>query len=190
MTELKVPGLEPKTVENASPAAREIMLKTKKALGFIPNMYSGMAGNPALLDAYTYAYSTFRAQAGFSPQEQEVIFLSVAYENSCEYCVAAHSFIADSMSKVPKEVTDAIRNNTVIPDKKLNALSRFTKVMTATRGLPGQEEIERFLAAGYKPEDILGVITGIGVKTFSNYFNHMNNTAVDKVFAGRIWKKA
>jgi len=59
MNDLKVAGLEPKTVENASPIAREIMLKTKKALGFIPNMYSGMAGNPALLDAYTYAYNSF-----------------------------------------------------------------------------------------------------------------------------------
>lgn len=189
MEKASVKGLEPKTIDNAHPLASNILKKSKESLGFIPNMYAGMAINPSLLDSYSYSYNSFRENSGFSPQEQEVIFLSVAYENNCEYCVAAHSFVGDKMTHVPEEVTNAIRNNTVIPDKKLAALSAFTKIMTAKRGFPSQEDVDAFLGAGYTPNHILGVITGIGVKTFSNYFNHINNTPVDGIFSSRIWKK-
>ncbi len=167
----------------------EILENTKKGLGFIPNMYAKMGGNTALLDAYTYAYKTFRENAGFTPVEQEVIFLSVAYENNCEYCMAAHSFVGDMMTKVPAEVTNAIREGQQIPDVKLAALSKLTRLLTANRGNVSQEEIDAFLAAGYSETHVLGIIAGIAVKTMSNYSNHNTNPELDTAFAGRAWKK-
>ena len=189
MNTLKDLSLEAKTIETADPIASEIMQNTKNKIGMVPNMYELMANNPALLDAYGAAYNTFRANSGFAPPEQEVVFLSVAFENNCEYCMAAHSFVGDKMTNVPTEVTDAIRNNTEVPDAKFRALSLFTRAMTAKRGNPSQEDIENFLAAGYTKNHILGVIAGIGVKTMSNYFNHVFNTPVDAAFKERAWVK-
>lgn len=183
-------ALTPKTIETADILSRQTLEATKKGVGMIPNMYTGMANNPALLDAYSHAYKTFRENAGFTSQEQEIIFLSIAYENNCEYCMSAHSFVADRMSKVPTEVTDAIRNNTQIEDLKYRALSQFSSVMTAKRGNPSEEDIDAFLNAGYTPNHILGVITGIGVKTLSNYFNHVFDTPIDNAFKGRVWSKS
>ncbi len=177
------------TIETADPISKTTLEAAQKGLGMIPNMYGGMANNPALLDAYSHAYKSFRENAGFSSQEQEIIFLSIAFENECDYCMAAHSFVADKMSKVPIEITDAIRNNTEITDTKYNALSQFSKVMTAKRGNPSQDDIRSFLNAGYTESHILGVIAGIGVKTMSNYFNHVFNTPVDIAFKGRTWSK-
>lgn len=175
--------------EITSPVSTDILEKTKKGLGFVPNMYIKMGHNPALLDAYSYAYNSFRANSGFSPVEQEVVFLSVAYENNCEYCMAAHSFVGDMMSKVPVEVTNAIREGRQIPDPKLAALSKLTRSLTATRGNVSQEEVKEFLDAGYTESAVLGIIAGIGVKTLSNYSNHNTNPEVDAAFAGRVWKK-
>jgi len=190
MTGITNINLEPKTVETAEPISSEILENTQKKLGMIPNMYNLMANNPALLKGYSDAYNDFRSYAGFTPQEQEVVLLSVSYENNCTYCMAAHSFVADNMTKVPQEVTDAIRNNTKIHDDKLRALSIFTRQIVATKGLPTQENISDFLEAGYTKEHILGVITGVGVKTMSNYFNHIFNTPLDDVFKGRSWVKS
>ncbi len=190
MNTLKTMHLEPKTIENADRVSSKILENTEKKLGFIPNMYAGMANNPALLDSYVAGYNSFRANSGFTPQEQEVVFLSTAFENGCEYCMAAHSFVGDQMTNVPTEVTDAIRNNVEIPDNKLKALSLFTKIITSTRGLPLQTDIDSFLSAGYTEKHILGVITGVGIKTMSNYFNHVFNTTVDDVFKDRVWKKS
>ncbi|WP_305951996.1 carboxymuconolactone decarboxylase family protein [Emticicia oligotrophica] len=180
------------TLDNltASTTTSEILENTKKSMGFVPNMYVNMGGNTALLDAYVYAYKSFRANAGFSPVEQEVVFLSVAYENNCEYCVAAHSFVGDMMTKVPTEVTNAIRDGKAVPDVKLAALSKLTRSLTATRGNASQEEIDEFLAVGYTEAHVLGIIAGIAVKTMSNYSNHLTNPAIDAAFAGRVWKKS
>lgn len=183
-------SIEVKTIENADTVSSKILKNTKRALGFVPNMYSTMANNPALLDAYTYSYTTFRENSGFSSQEQEVVFLTISFENECDYCMAAHSFIADKMSNVPVDVTNAIRNNTEIGDSKLKALSTFTKLMIEKRGLPSQDDINAFLGAGYTENNILGVITGIGIKAMSNYFNHVFNTPVDNAFKGRTWIKS
>ena len=172
-----------------SSLSQEIFDKTQKGLGFVPNMYKSMGNNPALLDAYTYSYNSFRVNSGFNSVEQEVVFLSVSYENNCEYCMAAHSFVGDMMTKVPTEVTNAIRDGKQIPNVKLAALSTLTHFLTANRGNVSQEEISEFLTAGYTEAHVLGIIAGIAVKTMSNYSNHNTNPEVDTAFAGRIWKK-
>lgn len=182
-------ALEPKTIENADPISKPLLEGSLKSLGMVPNMYAGMANNPALFDGYLHAYKSFRANAGFTPPEQEVIYLSVAVENECDYCVAAHSFIGDNMTQVPKEVTDAIRNGERVPDEKYRALSQFTQAVVAKRGRPSEEEIENFLQAGYTQNHILGVIAGVAVKTFSNYFNHIFETPLDEAFQARAWSK-
>jgi len=172
----------------SSDISNNIIADTTAKMGFAPNMYLKMGQNPALLDAYTYAYNSFRSNAGFTPVEQEVILLSVAFENSCTYCMAAHSFVADNMTKVPAEVTDAIRNNTPIGDPKLAALSALTRRLTRDRGAATTENINEFLSAGYSEIHVLGIITGIAVKTMSNYANHNTEPELDELFASRAWK--
>lgn len=189
MSSITKMALVPKTLETASPIVKKVLEAAKNGMGMIPNMYSTMANNPALLDAYSYSYKSFRENAGFTSQEQEIIFLSIAFENDCNYCMAAHSFVADKMSKVPTDVTNAIRNNTAIENAKYSALSLFSRVMTVNRGNPSVEDVEAFLSAGYTENHILGVIAGIGVKTMSNYFNHVFDTPVDAAFSGRSWTK-
>ncbi len=172
-----------------SEKSNQILDAAKKGLGFIPNMYLGMAGNTSLLDSYTYAYDSFRKHSGFSPVEQEVVFLSVSYFNNCEYCMAAHSFVGDKMTGVPAAITDALRAGAELPDTKLNTLSDFTKIMVEKRGWASQQDLDRFFGAGYSETHVLGVITGIAVKTMSNYSNHLTGPEVDTAFAGRKWKK-
>lgn len=152
-------------------------------------MYQKMGSNPALLDTYTYGSHSFREYSGFNPIEQEVVFLSVAYENNCKYCMAAHSFVGDMMSKVPTDVINAIRDNTQIPDAKLAALSKLTRLLTLNRGIVSQAEVVTFLNAGYTENHILGIVVGIAIKTLSNYSNHLTNPEVDTPFLGRKWEK-
>lgn len=178
------------TVESASGEAKSLLEAARQKLGFVPNMYGAMANEPALFEAYARGYDAFRAEAGFTPVEQEVIFLAVSRENGCDYCMAAHSFVADVMSKVPVEVTDAIRDGRAINDAKLAALSSFTAKMVSSRGRPSDADVAAFKAAGYTEKNILGVILAISVKTLSNYTNHVFRTPVDAAFAGRAWRAA
>jgi len=175
------------TIENSTPRAKEVLEKALKQVGFIPNMYGFMVNSPALLDTYLFGYNQFRTESGFTPVEQEVVFLTISRENGCHYCVSAHSVIADAFSKVPTDVTDAIRNGTEIPDIKLKALNGFTKELLNTRGRPCRTQVAAFIAAGYTETHVLSVLLAISVKVLSNYANHLFETPLDDMFKAREW---
>jgi uncharacterized peroxidase-related enzyme len=183
-------GLDSVELENANEDQKSLLEKAKKANGMIPNMYKNMVNLPGLQETYDTGYKNFREQSGFTPAEQEVVFLTLSVDNSCEYCTAAHSFIADKMSKTPVEVTNAIREGKEIPDEKMAALSEFTKVMNTKRGNPSKEDVKKFHDAGYSEKQILAIILAQSVKTISNYSNHIFHTEVDEAFSGRKFETA
>jgi len=173
----------PVTDDQADGLARELLDGAREKLGFVPNMYRGMAINPGLLSTYLHGYDHFRTQANFTPPEQEVVFLTVSLANGCDYCMAAHSMLALNVSNLSEDHTQALRDGTSLSDAKLEALRRFTHHMWETRGLPSKAEAEAFKAAGYTDSHVLEIILALAVKTISNYANHVNHTEVDDAFA-------
>lgn len=181
--------MRPIEINDAKEPAKGILEATKSKMGAVPNMFKMMANNPSLLDAYTKADETFRTNSGFTPQEQEVILLSVAAYNGCSYCVAAHSFIAKNQSNVSPEVLEALRAQKELPDTKLDALSKFAISVAKERGYPSKDTMETLKDAGYTDEHIAGVLTGVGMKTMSNYINHIAETEVDDMFSEFKWER-
>jgi len=187
MRESKKLTLQPRTLESADSEQRAILERAAKQVGFIPNMYACMVNSPGLLATYLEGYALFRNNSGFTPAEQEVVFLTISRENTCHYCVAAHSTLADKMSGVPEDVTNAIRCGTPVPDARLEVLRAFTREMVTSRGYPSREGVRRFLAAGYSERQVLEIVLAIAVKTLSNYSNHLFDTPVDDMFSHRSW---
>lgn len=178
--------LAPLTPTEAPDGSRQLLEDAQGQLGRVPNMYAEMAHSPGLLGTYRFGYDEFRRRSGFSPAEQEVVFLAISRFNGCAYCVSVHSAIADR-SRVPAEVTEAIRAGEPIADAKLQALNVLTTVMVASRGRPTEAELQAFLAAGYTETQVLEIILAIAVKTLSNYTNHLFDTPLDAAFAHRAW---
>jgi len=176
------------TQESAPGAAQETLAGAKKAYGFLPNLLAVMAEAPALLKAYRVVGDLFE-QTSLSPTERQVVLLTASYENDCEYCVAAHSVIA-GMQKVPDQVVRAVRDGQPIADRKLEALRRLTAAIVASRGLPSPDDMAAFLQAGYARAQVLEVVLGVGMKTLSNYTNHLADTPLDPAFAKAAWSKA
>ncbi|MCA1732265.1 MAG: hypothetical protein LC732_01525 [Acidobacteria bacterium] len=102
--------------------------------------------------------------------------------------MAAHTAIA-GMQKVPGDVVQAIREGNPIADPKLEALRRLTTAVVAKRGRPEAEELGRFYAAGYGKRQLLEVIVGVGMKTVSNYVNHVADTPLDAAFEQAAWTR-
>ena len=169
--------------DTADEKALEMLSNTRKKTGRIPNMYGEMANVPGALSTYLHGYDWFRKESGFTPAEQEVVFLIISRENACHYCVAAHSMIAEKVSKVPAQAIQAIREGGTIDDPKLRALAEFVKEMVQTRGNPSQGSLQTFTSAGYSQQQALQVVLAIAVKTISNYTNHLFDTPVDAAFA-------
>lgn len=168
---------------NAQGAQKDILDTALKQVGFIPNMYANMANAPAVLSTYLSGYGKFRGESGFTPAEQEVVFLGVSLVNGCTYCAAAHSMIADKMSGVPGPVLEAIRQGQPIPDAKLAALYELTQDMVRTNGKPSRAKLDAFLNAGFTESQVLYIVLAVAVKVLSNYSNHAFGTEVDERFA-------
>src|SRR5260370_30215724 len=132
-TQLTLPA---KTLDRTEGTGKAMLATAKAQLGFVHNMYANMVNSPGLLETYLLGYNRFRQESGFMPVEQEVVLLTISRFNACTYCMAAHSMIADKMSKVHADVLEPFRPGGPIPDAKLAVLSLFTHTMLKQRGTP------------------------------------------------------
>jgi uncharacterized peroxidase-related enzyme len=173
----------PLTIATAPEGSRPALEKIQKSLGFIPNLMAIFANNPTVLQGFL-ALDAVYEKGSFTPRERQIILLAASVENNCNYCAAAHSTIAKGALHTPPEVIAALRNNTPVPDAKLNALVTLVKELVRERGYVKDETIQKFLAAGYKKEQVMELLLGIALKTISNYLDHISPTPLDQAFAG------
>jgi len=170
---------------NAPEQAKPLMEKAEQGFGFVPNILKGMAEAPALLEGYMTLSGLFD-QTSLSPVERQVVLLATSRDNECHYCMAAHSGVA-KQAGMPDEVLEALRNDTEIPDAKLEALRSFTRIVVQKRGHVAESDIQALLKAGYSKQTVLEVILGVGMKTLSNYTNHILETPVDEPLKPMAW---
>tara|TARA_R110000782_G_scaffold265901_1_gene359973 strand:- start:644 stop:1213 length:570 start_codon:yes stop_codon:yes gene_type:complete len=175
------------TIESAPEAAKPLLETSFKNNGRIPGLHGTMADAPQLLAAYNFAHQQFMATT-LTNEEKTVVWQTVNVENSCHYCVPAHTGIA-KMMKVDDAITEALRNETPLPTPKLEALRTFTLAMVRDRGFVSDADTQAFLDAGFTQTNILEVILGAAQKLMSNYTNHFAKTQVDKVFEKFAWEK-
>jgi len=176
------------TIETAPEAAQDILKGAQKQLGFLPNLFANLAEAPQTLKAYMQL-GDLMEKSSFSPEEQQVIFLTASVEHGCEFCVAAHSVIAKKMVGVAEERVNAIRQRSGTDSEKINALIDFTQAVIRQRGWVGDEAVKTFLDAGYTKQQVLEVVLGISMKIISNYTNHITGTETNKEFASEAWSK-
>ncbi|MEO0400170.1 MAG: carboxymuconolactone decarboxylase family protein [Pseudomonadota bacterium] len=173
------------TADTAPDAAKEILQTAQKNFGFVPNLYGVMAESPEILEAYGKIGDLF-GRSSLSAVERNVVWLAINVEHNCHYCVPAHTGIAKSQG-VGDDVIEALRNNTPIPDDRLEALRAFTLQVVRGRGEVSEADVNAFLAAGFTKRNILDVILGVSHKTISNYVNHFADTPVDAAFQSFAW---
>jgi uncharacterized peroxidase-related enzyme len=173
-------------MDSAPEGSRAVMESAQQAYGMLPNLFRKMAESPALTRGYWELGNIF-AGSSLSATEQQVVLLATSTQNGCTYCVGAHSAIADMMN-IPAEVTDALREGRPIPDAHLEALRKFTQQVVAQRGWLSEASVHEFLDAGYSRAQLLDVVVGVGLKTMSNYANHIMQTGLDDAFSSRAWQ--
>lgn len=173
------------TPQSAPAEVAQAMRDVEKRYGFVPNLIGVMAGAPALLQAYLQVAELF-SRTSLSPVEQQVVLLAASATNQCDYCVAAHSMTA-KMHQVPEEVIQALRDEQPLADARLEALRKLTTEIVEQHGWPSEQAIEAFLSVGFEERQLLEVILGVGMKTLSNYTNHLAQTPLDEQFASAAW---
>lgn len=174
-------------LETAPAESKPMVEKSFIAYGMVAGLIGVLAESPQTLDAYQTLHELF-VNSSLNNEELTVVWQTINVEHECNYCVPAHTAIANMM-KVDQAVTEALRNGTEMPAEKLQALHVFTLAMVRKRGSVSEEELEAFYAAGYSQRQVLEIILGLSQKVISNYTNHIARTPVDRPFEKFIWAK-
>lgn len=178
-------SLTPLDLERADASSREPMERARDTFGMVPNLLGVLARAPAAAHAYLDLSGRFAATS-LSAEEEQVVLLTASFENECEYCMAAHSKIAEGAG-VPAAIIEALREGKELPDDRLQALRALVRSLVVDRGRPKREVLKSFHEAGYGEEHLLEAIVGVAMKTLSNYVNHVAETPLDEAFESAKW---
>ncbi|WP_298951647.1 carboxymuconolactone decarboxylase family protein [uncultured Nonlabens sp.] len=147
----------------------------EKQLGFVPNLYATYALSNNALNNYL---SLSGAKTSLNNKEKEVVNLAVSEVNGCDYCLAAHTAIAQ-MNGFTQEQTLELRAGKASFQTSYNALAGLAKNITENRGRADKAVVDSFLAAGYTQENLVDTIVLVGDKTISNYLHNTTQVPVD-----------
>lgn len=140
------------------------------------NIFKSIANSPTALDAYL-ALSGAMKHASLSAAEREIVQLTVGQANNCEYCVAAHTAIGKSVGLTDAQTLEARRGS--MADPRHGALARFVSAVHEKRGNVSDADLAAFRGAGFSDASVAEVVAEYALATFTNFFNHINQTPVD-----------
>ena len=164
-----------------APGAQDILEQVKQKLGFVPNLFREMSVNPAVLQVYLRGQDTL-TNGVLTPQEQHAVQLTVAAANRCEYCQSAHTAIGKQVGISPEDI-EHIRAGALPADQQLATIVDTTRLVMDRKGWLDETAVHGLEQRGVTRAKLFEVVAFIGLKTISNYVNHIAHTRVDAEFS-------
>ena len=173
------------TLESAPQGSRDLLQGLQDSLSIIPNLAATMAESPELLKGFLSARQILYSGT-FTPVEVQVLALTNAFENSCEYCMAFHSYLA-LKSGASQESVSALRAGRSPLDPRLKALSDFSRALVQRRGQVTQDDMAAMIGAGYTRAQLLETVLGVAVSILPNFAHHLTRCPLDETFRSQQW---
>jgi uncharacterized peroxidase-related enzyme len=168
--------ISPVERDQATGKARELLDAVHGKFGKVPNIAGVLANAPAALDGYL-SLSGALAKGSLDAKVREQIAIAIANANSCDYCLAAHTAIAESLGVSEGDRASAQRAEA--DDAKVAAALQFARRLVESRGFASDEDLAEVRAAGYGDGEILEIVGAVAVNILTNYTNHVAQTDVD-----------
>jgi alkylhydroperoxidase family enzyme len=174
------------TMESAPEGSKPAMQQLQSAFGMIPNLIGAMSTSPALISSLVGLFGKVHG-GSFTEAQVQIILLTDAVTNASTWAVAFHTMLALKEGIDPADV-QAIRKGRLPNDSKFAALSALAKTMIEKRGHLNDEDIDRFLAAGFGKDHLLEVIAAVAASTITNYTGSITNPPLDPPFQSHVWQ--
>lgn len=164
------------TLESASAEQRALLDAIQAKLGMVPNFLKVFANSPVALKAFLGLYEVAGA-GSLDPQTRERIALALAQQNSCEYCLSAHTAIGRGVGLDSGEI-EANRAGSS-QDAKAAVAVKFARSLVEHKGEVTTAEIGEVRAAGYSDADIVEIITHVGMNLMTNILGKASRIEID-----------
>jgi AhpD family alkylhydroperoxidase len=144
-----------------------------------------MASAPTLINSFVAAFANFHG-GSFDTADKQVLLLTNAVTNRCSWAVAFHSTLA-LQGGVPAHDVESIRDGATPSTPRLAALSTLTRTIIEQRGHLADEDVDRFVAAGFNETQVLEGIAGVAVSTIANYAGNIADPPIEEPFKAQAW---
>lgn len=166
----------PVVAANTDTKAGATLSQIKASLGSVPNVFALLANSPAALDGYL-SLSKALSRGRLTPRQRETLALAIAQENECQYCLSAHTALAEA---VGLNATDALKARFGKNDDRFeHALTSFVKKIVRRRGLLSNQDLDLARKAGIDDGLMLEIVANVAVHTLTNYANRLADTEID-----------
>jgi uncharacterized peroxidase-related enzyme len=169
--------ITPASIETSPEASQPLLQAVKKQLGSAPNLFRVVANSPAALEGYLGLHGAL-AKGKLDGGTRERIALAVAEINGCNYCLAAHSYLAKNLAKLNDAEIAANRNGSSY-DPKSDAAVQFAVKVARERGHVANNDLEMVRAAGFGDAEIIEIVLHVALNTLTNYVNEVAETDID-----------
>ena len=167
-------NFKPVTNETGSPSVNKKLDAVGKKLGFVPNLFSMLGNSETALDAYLSLIGILEG-GELTPQTKERIALVTANYNDCEYCTAAHCYLA-SHNNVPN---GDIRAHGHSADHRVEPLIQFAEELLEKKGRVSAGTVQKARDGGYGDSELLETVVHVTLNILTNYANNLARTEVD-----------
>ncbi len=159
---------------------REIFTEIESAFGKVPNLFKTYAHFPTLLQANWDKVKALMMQGKLSRKTKEAIAVLVSKDNSCSYCVAAHTAALKSIGVTGKEI-EIIENDIEKSDftEKERGLITFARKANKDPNKIPDEEFEGLKKTGATEPEIVEALGVMELFTAFNNFLDSLNVEVD-----------
>jgi uncharacterized peroxidase-related enzyme len=163
--------------ETATGKVQEMFTAIQGKLGSVPNMMRTMGNSSAVLNGYL-GLSSALSGGLLGGKTGELIAMTVAQNNACDYCLSAHTFIGTQLLKVDHAALESARHADAT-DAKTTAVLQFAQTLVQKRGLVSNEDVAIAIAAGLSQGEIVEVVAHVALNVFTNYINNTALTEID-----------
>lgn len=176
-------------IASAPEASKKYLEASLARNGFIPNLVGVLANAPTALETYL-TVTEINGRTSLSLAERETVQITAAVQHGCAFCVAGHTAICYKQGKLPEELVNALRNQTTLPDAKLEAVATFTRAVIKSRGAVSEADLDAFYSAGYQAQQALEVVLGVSLATLCNFANVLAQTELNPQLEQYRWEPA
>jgi AhpD family alkylhydroperoxidase len=173
------------TIESAPERSKPALRQLQSAFGMIPNIAGVMATSPVLINSLVGLFGNVHG-GSFTEAQIQVVLLTDAVTNACAWAVAFHTTLALEEGVDVADV-QAIRDGWLPKDGKFAALSALAKTVIEKRGRLDDQDVERFLAAGFGKDHLLEVIAAVAASTITNYTGSITKPPLEVPFQAHAW---
>jgi uncharacterized peroxidase-related enzyme len=165
------------TLEQAPAASRPWLEAVHKQLGVVPNLMKMIGTSPAALEGYL-SLNAALGKGVLPIALRERIALAIAEFNACEYCLAAHSYLAKNQAKLTATEIASAREG-FSSDPKMEAALHFARRVASQRGKVSDQELAALWVAGFDDAGIVEIVLNVALNVLTNYINNVAQTEVD-----------